>query len=196
MPKLRESIIVAFFVAFIAPADAWAEVRVTLDSPGGTGDLSGFPLQLPAGATSFDVDVYLFTDRDPADATGFDIQLTSVDLPLMSYTWDPSTPNINTGQGVTSSFASINANDFPSPIVPIMTTPMLLGTLTIDPSTLGGTITLGGAWTDDSDPFGASHSFDNDGETLVTIPEPQQWTMLVSGVSLLGLLYRSRRRSR
>ena len=34
------------------------------------------------------------------------------------------------------------------------------------------------------------------GQLVRMISEPQQWTMLVSGVSLLGLLYRSRRRSR
>jgi hypothetical protein len=196
MRKIRVSIVAAFFVAFILPANAWAVVRVTLDLPGGTGDLSGFPLQPPAGATSFDVDVFLFTDRDPADITGFDIQLTSIDLPMLSYAWDPSIPDINMGQGVTSTFTSINANDFPNPILPVMTSPMVLGTLTLDISTLGGTIALGGAWTDDSDPFGSSHPFDNDGDTLVAVPEPQLWTMLVPGVSLLGFLCRSRRRSR
>jgi hypothetical protein len=196
MPKLRESIVVAFFVAFILPVSAWGAVQVTLDLPNGTGDLSGFPLQLAAGVTSFDVKVFVFSDRDPADVTGFDIQLTSDDLPMLSYTWDPSIPNINMGSGVTDTFSSINANDFPNPIFPTMTSPMVLGTLTIDLSLLGGTITLGGAWTDDSAPFGVSQPFDNDGDTLVAVPEPQQWTMLLPGVSLLGLLCRSRRRSR
>ena len=196
MPKLRASIVAAFCVAFILPADAWAVVRVTLDLPGGTGDLSGFPLQPPAGATSFDVEVFLFTDRDPADVTGFDIQLTSTDLPMLSYTWAPSISNINTGQGVTSSFTSVNANDFPNPIFPIMTSPTLLGTLTLDISTLGGTISLGGACTDDSLPFGTSQPFDNHGDLLIAVPEPQQWIMLVPGISLLGLLCRAHRRSR
>jgi hypothetical protein len=190
------SIIAAFLVAFILPTNAWAVVHVTLDLPSGTGDLSGFPLQLPAGATSADLGVFLFTDRDPADVTGFDIQLTSTDQPMLSYAWDPNIPNINIGQGVTSTFTSINANDFPSPIFSVMTSPMFLGTLTVDLSTLGGTITLGGAWTDDLPPFGHSHAFDNDGDILVTIPEPQQWTMLVTGMSLLGLLCRSQRRAR
>ena len=56
MSRLRASIIAAFLVAFILPTNAWAVVRVTLDLPGGTGDLSGFPLQLPAGATSADLE--------------------------------------------------------------------------------------------------------------------------------------------
>ncbi len=195
MPKFRASILAAFWLAFLLPANAWGtDVRVTLDLPGGTGDLAGFPLQLGAGNTSFDVGVFLFTDRDPADVTGFVIELTSTDLPILSYTWDPNIPDINTGQGVTPSSSSINANDYPNAISPVMASPILLGTLTLDLSTLGGTITLGGAWTDDSHPFGTSLPFDNDGDSLVAVPEPQQWTMLVTGASLLGLLCRSKRR--
>jgi hypothetical protein len=195
MPKLRASILAALWVAFLLPANAWgADVRVTLDLPGGTGDLVGFPLQLGAGNPSFDVGVFLFTDRDPADVTGFVIELASTDLPMLSYTWDPGIPNINMGQGVTPTSTSINANDFPNPIFSVMASPMLLGILTVDLSTLGGAITLGGAWTDDSHPFGTSVPFDNDGDALVTVPEPQQWTMLATGVSLLGFLSRSKRR--
>jgi hypothetical protein len=167
-----------------------ATTRVLLALPGESATIFSRPLDLPPGSSTAEVELVLFSDQ--AQLTGFNIELDSSDIPMASFEFNEILP------GMSADFRagqlSVSADAYPAPVFTSESNPVLIGTLTLDLGIQGGEITLGGSWLDDTGPSGVPRPFDNAGAKLAFVPEPRQWLVLCSGVSLLWALGRSGRR--